>query len=108
MKRAKLFSFILSVMLVAVIKQAAHAEVRVPSIIGDNMVLQQGLKVRVWGTAQPGEGLTVTFASSRANATTDARGRWQTLIGPFKAGGPFVLSIAGSNTLTFRNVLVGE
>src|SRR5258705_13956429 len=108
MKRAELFFFISSIILVAVLTQAVHAEVHVPSIIGDNMVLQQEQKVRIWGTAQPGEHVTVTFASSKANATADAVGRWQKLIGPFKAGGPFVLTIAGSNTLTFNNVLVGE
>ncbi len=67
MKRAKLFFFISSVMLVAFLQQAAHAEVHVPSIIGDNMVLQQGQRVRIRGTAQPGERVTVTFASSKAN-----------------------------------------
>src|SRR5258705_579909 len=108
MKKAKLFFIVLSVILVAVLKQAAHAEVHVPSIIGDNMVLQQGQKVRVWGTAQPGERVKVACASRKGSATADARGRWQTLIGPLKAGGPFVLTIAGSNTLTFQNVLVGE
>src|SRR5882724_2580379 len=107
MKRANLFFFVLSIILAASLKQVVHAEVHVPSIIGDNMVLQQGLKVRIWGTAQPGERVTVTFASSKANATTDTSGRWQTLIGPFKAGGPFAMTIAGSNTLTFSNVLVG-
>src|SRR5258705_2797907 len=108
MKRAKLFFFMSSISFVAVLSQAAHAEVHVPSIIGDNMVLQQGLKVRIWGTAQPGERVTVTFTSSKANATADTSGRWQTLIGPFKAGGPFAMTITGGNTLTFSNVLVGE
>src|SRR5882724_11901826 len=108
MKRAKLFFFMSSIILVAVLTQAVHAEVHVPSIIGDNMVLQQGLKVRIWGTAQPGERVIVTFTSSKANATADTSGRWQTLIGPFKAGGPFVMTITGGNTLTFSNVLVGE
>src|SRR5260370_41540012 len=108
MKRPKLFFFVLVVMLVPVLRQAAHAEIHVPSIIGDNMVLQQGLKVRIWGTAQPGERVTVTFAARKGIATTDAMGRWQILIGPFKAGGPFAMTISGSNTLTFSNVLVGE
>jgi sialate O-acetylesterase len=108
MRSGNLFFFTLSIILLAVLNQAVHAEVHVPSIIGDNMVVQQGLKVRLWGTARPGERVTVTFASSKASATADAQGRWQALIGPFKAGGPFVLTIAGSNTLTFKNVLVGE
>ena len=76
--------------------------------IGDNMVVQQGRKARVWGTAQPGETVTVTLAGRTERATADAKGHWQTFLGPLKAGGPFVLTIAGSNTLTFKNVLVGD
>ena len=87
---------------------AARADVRVPSLVGDHMVLQQGRKDRVWGTAEPGERVTVTFHGSTARATADAGGRWQFFVGPFKAGGPFELTVAGKNTLAFRDVLVGE
>lgn len=72
------------------------------------MVLQQGMKVRIWGSANPGERVRVSFNSATARATADHRGNWETLIGPFKAGGPYVLTIAGSDTVTFKNVLVGE
>src|SRR6266508_3034310 len=104
----KLLLFILVFCFLPLVGQRAQAEVRVPSIIGDNMVLQQSRRVRVWGTAKPGESVTVTFAGRTERATTDAQGHWQTLLGPLKAGGPFVLTIAGSNTLTFKNVLVGD
>jgi sialate O-acetylesterase len=87
---------------------AARADVRVPSVIGDNMVLQQGRQARVWGWAAPGERVTVSFRGEKATADADARGRWEVFVGPHKAGGPFELSVAGRNTLTFRNVLVGE
>src|SRR6266550_4582385 len=49
----------------------AQAEVRVPSIIGDNMVVQQGRKARLWGTAQPGESVTVTFAGRTERTIAD-------------------------------------
>jgi sialate O-acetylesterase len=87
---------------------AARADVRVPSVIGDNMVLQQGRKVRVWGWAEPGERVTVSFRGEKASADADARGRWEVFTGPHEAGGPFELTVAGRNTLAFRNVLVGE
>lgn len=104
----KVFLFISVFCILPLLPSRAQAEIRVPSIIGDNMVVQQGRKARVWGTAQPGESVTVTFAGRTERATTDAQGHWQTLFGPLKAGGPFVLTIAGSNTLTFKNVLVGD
>src|SRR4029453_18132448 len=84
---------------------SAFAAVRVPAIIGDNMVLQQGMKVRIWGWANPNEQVNVKIANQKAKATADAKGNWQALIGPLKAGGPFVLTI---NSLKFNNVLVGE
>jgi sialate O-acetylesterase len=86
----------------------ALAEVRVPSLIGDNMVLQQGQKVRIWGSAAANEKVTVSFLNEKRSVVADSGGHWQVLTGPFKAGGPFVLRITGSNTLTFKNVLIGE
>lgn len=103
-----MFFFALGFLLLPVFQQRARADVRVPSVIGDNMVLQQGRKDRVWGWAQAGERVTVTFQGRAARATADAGGRWQVLVGPFKAGGPYTLTVAGTNTLTFKNVLVGE
>lgn len=95
-------------LLLLVLAPAARGDVRVPSLIGDNMVLQQGRKVRVWGWAEPGERVTVSFRGGKSSARTDARGRWEVLTGPHKAGGPFELTVTGRNTLVFRNVLVGE
>ncbi|HSE15622.1 MAG TPA: sialate O-acetylesterase [Pyrinomonadaceae bacterium] len=93
---------------VLVVANSAYGEVRLPALIGDNMVLQQGTKVRIWGNANAGERVAVTFDNKTSNITADARGRWQVLIGPFKAGGPFELTVKGDNVLTVKNVLVGE
>src|SRR2546425_7012783 len=98
----------LVLVLLAAWSTSMFAEVRVPSVIGDNMVLQQGMKVRIWGTASAGERVAVSFNSRTAQTTADQNGRWQTFIGPFKGGGPFVLTIRGANALTFKNVLVGD
>jgi sialate O-acetylesterase len=93
---------------VLVVAISADAEVRLPAIISDNMVLQQGMKVRIWGNANAGEHVAVTFDKKTSNITADAQGRWQVLIGPFKAGGPYELTVKGDNVLTIKNVLVGE
>lgn len=110
-RRRKIFRLSLHALVCAVLAtltSSARAEVHVPAIIGDNMVLQADMKVRLWGNASPGERLTVSFDSKSAQTTADQQGHWQTFIGPFKAGGPFELTIRGGNTLTFKNVLVGE
>jgi len=87
---------------------AAQAEVRLPAIIGDNMVLQQGVKVRIWGTAKPGERVTVTFNNHSSSTVANTQEKWEVLLGPLKAGGPFDLTVKGDNILTVKNVLVGE
>jgi sialate O-acetylesterase len=87
---------------------AAVAEVRLPALFSDSMVLQRGAKVPLWGTAEPGEQVTVTLADQRVTGSADSQGRWKVEIGPLTAGGPFEITVAGKNTITLRNVLVGE
>jgi sialate O-acetylesterase len=77
------------------------------------MVLQQGVKCPVWGTAAPGEEVTVTLqlgdqtAEARGKAD-DNTGKWQVELPPQKAGGPYTLTLKGNNTVTLRDVLIGE
>ena len=103
----KLFRAVLP-LLILVFTSVVQAEVRLPAIISDNMVLQQGTKVRIWGNATAGERVTVTFQNKSAETVADAQGRWQVFIGPLKSGGPAELTVKGNNTLTIKNVLVGE
>lgn len=86
----------------------AVGDVSVPRIIGDNMLIQRRVEAPFWGKADPGEEVTVTLAGKEATTATNEKGRWIVKIGPFEAGGPHELTIAGKNTLTFKNVLVGE
>jgi len=84
------------------------ADVKLPAVISDNMVLQQNTKVPVWGTAEPGEQVTVTLGEQQLVTTADNEGRWTVKLAPLDAGGPFELTVAGNNTITLHNVLVGE
>ncbi len=95
-------------LLILVFVGVARAEVKLPAIIGDNMVLQQGVKVRIWGNANAGEHVTVTFDKKSASTVADAQGRWQVWLGPLNKGGPSELTVKGDNVLTIKNVLVGE
>ena len=85
-----------------------RADVKLPRLISDGMVLQQGMKVNIWGTADPSEDVTVTLQDQRANGITDGTGHWQLKLGPFNPGGPYTLTISGKNTLVLHDVLVGE
>jgi sialate O-acetylesterase len=88
--------------------QRLPAEVKLPSLVSDGMVLQQGMKVSIWGMADPGEKVSVTLNDQQASAVADTEGRWRVPMGPLSAGGPFTLTIAGRNTITLHDVLVGE
>jgi sialate O-acetylesterase len=86
----------------------ATAEVKLPAVIGDNMVLQQGRQVAIWGTAAAGEQVTVSLGEQKQVATADSKGLWKVQLEPLKAGGPWEMTVAGKNTITIHNVLVGE
>jgi sialate O-acetylesterase len=85
----------------------ARADVKPNGLIGDGMVLQQGIKAPLWGTADDGEEVTVTFDGQK-HTTTARDGKWRIDLDPLKAGGPHELTIAGKNTINVKNVLVGE
>jgi sialate O-acetylesterase len=87
---------------------AAHATVRLPALVGDHMVVQRNVPVPVWGWAAPGEQVTVTFLGQTHAATPAANGRWQVALPATPAGGPYVMTIKGQNTLTIKDILVGD
>lgn len=87
---------------------AAHADVKLARPFSDNMVLQRDGEAAIWGTAAPGETVTVTFREATATSTADKDGRWRANVKTGNAGGPFELTVTGANTIVLKNVLVGE
>ena len=87
---------------------AAFAEVKLPALISDNMVLLQDKKANVWGTADPGEKVTVKLGDKTASATADKDGRWSVKLEGLAPGSGKEMTIAGKNTLAVKNVAVGE
>jgi sialate O-acetylesterase len=84
------------------------ANIRLPKIFGDNMVLQRDKLINIWGWASPGEKVTVRFNQQQKTAVTGKDGKWQLQLQPETAGGPFELLVAGKNKLSIKNILVGE
>jgi len=85
-----------------------QAEVSLPNIFGDHMVLQREIQNPVWGKAEPGEKVTVSIGGQQHETSADDKGRWRLKLDPLAAGGPYELTVQGENTLTFKDVLVGE
>ena len=84
------------------------AEVKPNALFSDHAVLQSGMPVPVWGTADPGERVTVEIEHQKRSARADLEGHWMVKLGKLKPGGPFVMTIAGKNTIKINDVLVGE
>lgn len=102
---ARLFK---TALLSIVLAGALQAEIRLPALISDHMLLQQGMPVRIWGTADPGEAVEVSFQGQKTATLAGQDGRWAVWLKPMEAGGRGEMTIRGSNTLTIRDVLVGE
>ncbi len=93
---------------VFIVSLCARADVTLPALIADHMVLQRGLPVHVWGKAAPGEAVSVAFRGQTRTATADAVGLWSVYLPPSDAGGPFDMTVKGNNTITLSDVLVGD
>lgn len=88
---------------------AAFANVQLPAIISDHMILQKSAKTPIWGKADPGEDVTVTLAKYTGKAKADADGKWRINLDLKDATqGPFELVIQGKDKVTIADVLVGE
>ena len=88
---------------------AAAADVRLPHVIASNMVLQRNMPVPIWGSAEPGEKVTVTFAGQTKTATADKAGKWKVMLDKLAASSkPADLTVKGKNEVVLKNVLVGE
>jgi sialate O-acetylesterase len=88
----------------------SYADIRLPSIISSDMVLQQRSAVKLWGWSSPGEKI---FVSASWNNTTDSvvadgDAKWILTINTPAAGGPYTISLKGHNTITLNNILIGE
>ena len=88
----------------------AGADVRLPKVFTDHMVLQQGRPVAVWGWAEADEQVTVSVAGQSASGSAGADGKWRVDLPPLKADGgkPHRLTVRGNNTVSFEDVLIGE
>jgi sialate O-acetylesterase len=87
---------------------SASGQVKVPRLISDGMVLQRETPIRIWGWASPGEKVTIKFDGEKAGSEADNHGKWQVVLSPKKAGGPYVMDINGINHIWLKNIMVGE
>ena len=86
-----------------------RADISLPRVLGDNMVLQCGVSVPVWGRAAPGEKIVVRFAGQQKSVQAGVDGRWEVALDPMTASAmPREMMVASANVIRLKNILVGE
>ncbi|MEM9158923.1 MAG: sialate O-acetylesterase [Verrucomicrobiota bacterium] len=91
-----------------VLSSIAFAEVSLPSVFSDHMVLQRNQANPVWGWADPGENITITIGNQTHKTKADKNGDWRVTLDPLSLGDPLTLKVKGKNSVSFQDVLVGE
>lgn len=96
-------------MMIGTTMAGAQADVKLAFPFTDNMVLQRGIALPIWGTAAPGESVTVAFAGQKKETKADAEGLWTLKLDPLEASSdPAELTVSGKERVVLKNVLVGE
>ena len=108
MKQLLLVSWLLSLSAILGLPEV-KADVRMPLIFGNHMVLQQDTRITIWGWADAGENIEVLFAGQKVRTTANADGTWQVKLKPVKTKKKGeTLTITGKNKLVYSDVLVGD
>jgi len=91
------------------INDLSKADVKLPPIFSDHMVIQSDVPVHVWGWAEPGEKVTVKLATKEAAVTTGTDGKWRLQLEPLSSGTQsLTMNVEGKNKLAINDVLVGD
>ena len=105
-KNLAIFTFLILFLSSAILK----AEIKLPAIFGDNMVLQQQTNAALWGVAAPNKTVKITTSWNKKSysAKADTEGKWKVKVQTPSAGGPFSITLSDEKSLTLNNVLIGE
>lgn len=98
----------LLIALLSLLTVCAQADVTLSGMFTDNMVLQRGTEIPIWGMAALGEEVSVSAAGQTKTATADADGKWMVRLDPIEIAEPFTVTVSGNNEITLQNVVMGE
>ena len=100
---------IVAVLLCGILKiNSTTAQVRLPGLVADSMIVQRDVRLKIWGWAAAGEKINVNFRGKNYKISADEHGEWFVWIPPVKAGGPYDMKITGRNKITLKNIMVGD
>ncbi len=84
------------------------AQIMLPSLVSDSMILQRNIPLKIWGWAAAGEKVTIGFNKKKYNTVTGEDGRWAVILPAMKEGGPYEMLIKGSNEIAIKDIWVGD
>lgn len=87
---------------------ALPAQVKLPRLIRDSMILQRDVKLNIWGWASKGEKINIKFNNKTYKAVAGTDGKWSLQLAPMKAGGPYSMDISASNKISLKDIWVGD
>ncbi|MBE8723335.1 sialate O-acetylesterase [Flavobacterium hungaricum] len=97
-----------NILLAFLITFSINAQIKLPRLISDGMILQRDTKVSIWGWASPNEQIELNFKSKTLKTTTSQEGKWSIELPSQKAGGPYEMTLKASNTIVLKNILFGD
>jgi sialate O-acetylesterase len=101
-------SKLINLIFVLLISVTSYSQVKLPKLISDGMILQRDAQVRIWGWAAADEKIIIHFIDSTYHTTAKVNGEWEVMLSKMKAGGPYVMQIDASNSVTISDILVGD
>lgn len=100
--------YILMLTMALVVLNLSRAEIHLPHLFGDHMVLQRDRPVTIWGWAKPGEKIEMTTPVDFRKFQADEEGKWSCTLDPMAAGGPFEWTLKGENKIVLKDVMIGD
>ncbi|MEH6406395.1 MAG: sialate O-acetylesterase [Leeuwenhoekiella sp.] len=87
---------------------SVEAQIKLPKLIADGMVLQRDTPIKIWGWATPQEAIVINFANKSYKTVADNDGNWQIKIKPTQAGGPYKMRVKGENEIIVNDIMIGD
>lgn len=98
----------IALLLICIVSNAATAQIKLPQLVRDSMVLQRDTKVNIWGWAAPGENINANFNGKKYQTKAGSDGKWLFQLVPMKAGGPYTMELSGKNKIILKDILIGD
>jgi sialate O-acetylesterase len=105
---SRLIRLLIGVLIVVFHSDLIWSNIRLPHLIGNNMVLQRNAPITIWGWSDAREKITVQFEANTLTTRADKNGSWKMVFPSMQAGGPYSMNIHGNNTIRLENILIGE